>query len=132
MLGHRQVVLLGMALATTAAAKEHICWINHVVLEGAGVRVLFSHKADGHSGSVSRLQFTIDNELVTWLSPDSSPQTERGLFLAMGENAYVHGTPEDVCTIKAAEVSGRLGVIAQASSPGINPPVLSKEFIAGE
>ena len=129
MLGHRQIVWTGITLATTVVANAHICWIDHVVLEGSGVRILFAHSANGHSGFVSRRHFTIDNELITWLSPEGSRKTEKGLFLANGESAYVHGTPETVCTIEAAEVDGRLGVMAQGAFAGHSP---AKEFIASD
>ena len=133
MRGCPQLVFLGMALGSTAAAKTHICWIDHVVLEGSGVRVLFSRAADGHSGFVSGQRFTIENAMITWSSTKSAPKTEQGLLLAKGDSASVHGIPEDSCIISVVEVNGWLGVIAQAAVSIVgNPPQRSKEFIAAD
>jgi hypothetical protein len=100
------------------------------VLDGEGVRVIFSGSGWNHFGSTkSRGRFVIGQGGITWLS--EPPQTESGLLLKQGEGALLVGGVEDTCTIEFAEVDGHKGINAHASASlsFTGPPTEKTEFI---
>jgi hypothetical protein len=106
--------LLTLTVSASALAGPHLCWIDSVVLDGEGVRVIFSGSGWNHTGSTkSRGRFVIGHGDITWLSEPR--QTEMGLLLKQSEGALLIGGVEDICTIEFAEVDGHKGINAHAS-----------------
>lgn len=88
---------LPMAL-TASAASAHICWIEQVVTEGAGVRVFYDRGGMGGG-----------------YGPYESD------FIDAGKSLSVSRTPHGACTLTVTKENGRIGVSAHAAEriPGI-------------
>jgi hypothetical protein len=123
-------LLLTLTVSASALAGPYICWIDSVVLDGEGVRVIFSESGWNHTGSTkSRGQFVIGHGDITWLSEPR--QTEMGLPLKQNEGAFLIGGIEDTCTIEFAMIDGHKGinVHASVSLPFTGAPTEKTEFI---
>jgi hypothetical protein len=105
---------------TVPAMSENACWIDHVELEGTGVRVIFSDDSGNIWGTAlpSRSWFVISHQQITWRSGPMKDQTERGVLLMEDESIGLTQGPEDNCTVKFAKAPH--GVIAEAT---LNPPL---------
>ncbi len=120
---------MGQLVSYSAGADvNHICWIDHVWIDGKGVRVEFTGGFFG--GSIEpRGQFSIKGKLISW----PTGQTERGLFLTDGQSALLMGGVENICTISFAVVGGHIGIEASAE---VTPTGMSSQsastFISGE
>jgi hypothetical protein len=113
--------LTSLLLATPALGN---CWIDHVELEGDGVRVIFSD-GDGHIfGTILSKQsaFVIGHKQITWINGPMKDQTERGVLLMKGEVMGLSQGPEDNCTVEFA--TPPRGVTAHAT---LNPPLSGDE-----
>ena len=74
------LVCVGATTSTTALA--HICWIDHVKAERAGVRVFFGSSAYGHGGRAHGEEFYIDD---SGIHLGAATKPVRGSFLAPGD-----------------------------------------------
>jgi hypothetical protein len=117
-----------------ALAGPNICWVDHVLAEGAAVRVLFSRGANIQGATKSQGRFAVGSDGITWLSSVNARTTERGLLLKVNESAILLGAiPEDTCTIKFAVIDGHTGVSAHSSfSVPPRPPNEKTVFIPSE
>lgn len=115
-------LLIVLLLVTPAAAN--VCWIDHVELEGAGVRVIFSDDQGHIFGSIRSKEgaFTVGHKQITWFSGPMKGQSEPGILLMEDEVISLTQGPEDNCTIKFAVAPH--GVIAEAT---LNPPLSGDE-----
>ena len=113
-------VTLTTFLFSVPAIGGNACWIDHVELEGAGVRVIFID-ANGHIfGTVlpKRSSFFVGHLQITWSNGPMKNQTERGVLLVEDESIALTQGPEDNCIVKFAKAPH--GVIAEAT---LNPPL---------
>ena len=115
------------------SAGPHICWLDKVLTERDGVRVLFSERGPHIGSTKSQGKFRIGHNEILWLSGPKERETEPGLLLLKNESAYLIQGPEDLCQISFAEVNGHVGIIADASF-GLPPGPMRerKMFIPGQ
>ena len=126
--------LVSLSVTFPSYAGQHICWIDRVVIEGAGVRVLFSPSGYNIAGGThSQGRFVIGHGHITWLFGPKDRTSEPGLLLMNGESAFLIQGVEDTCEITFAEMDGHIGITAHASFsvPGV-PPSNTTVFIPGE
>lgn len=84
------VALACLGLAPTSAEAAHICWIERVVAERAGVRVFWTG-----GGAVAR-------------------GARNGTYARVGAVLRPANSPSDACTITVERRGGKLGVAAKA------------------
>jgi hypothetical protein len=125
--------LVALAAAVPAGASPKICWIDHVVAQGAAVRVIFSPAAFNVFGATDKGQFSVTQSGdITWLSGERSRQTESGLYLGEGEFVSLSFGPENTCVITFSKIDGRPGVNAHASFAPPGAAVEKSTFIPVE
>jgi hypothetical protein len=130
MLGKRICLLIGCSLggsllASPTASQEsvpvettvgpHICWVDKVLIERDGVRVIFSPTGYNVSGGTKQGRFVVGHGQIYWLSGPNERMSESGLLLLKSERAFLAQGVEDACEISFAEMSARVGIIAHAS-----------------
>ena len=117
------VATLTSLLLATPALGYNVCWIDHVELEGSGVRVIFADDNGHIFGNLLSKQsmFFIGHKQITWSNGPMKDQTERGVLMMKGDVLALSQGPEDNCMVKFAENPlQKVGVIAAAS---VNPPL---------
>lgn len=117
------VATLTSLLLAPPALSYNTCWIDHVELEGSGVRVIFTDD-NGHIFGI-RLSnnsiFFIGHKQITWSLGPTQGQIERGVLMMKGDVLALSQGPEDNCMVKFAEGPlQKVGVIVAAS---VNPPL---------
>ena len=123
-----------LAITLPSYAGPNICWIDKVVIEGKGVRVLFSpsgYNITGEIGANSR--FVIGHNDITWLVGPKESRSEPGLLLRDKQSALLIQGVEDSCAIAFATMDGHIGITAHASFSLPGAPARDKTvFIPGE
>ena len=104
-------LLTATAAVAPAVPLNHICWIDRVVVDGPGVRIVFTEQA-----------------LVR--------PADKNIHLEPGDEFWVGNSGHDGCSIKVTRKRGRLGVKAEASffdrSRMKKPSVTSDWIVASE
>lgn len=105
----RAALYIAMVCCTSAvaASEGHICWVDHVEMEGKeGVRIFYTPS-------------------FPWKNSDF----DKGAYLKFGEQAFVSLASHDMCVLKAVRKDDKLGVEARFSFAMVQPQPLKLNIL---
>ena len=104
--------LMLLPLANSASAVQ-ICWIDHVVKQGAGILVYFQEGRPvsvNHGGEPARYVIGAGSQLG--IQPGLN--AVEAVPAVLGDKLFVRNSPEDGCNMEVVARDGKIGLFAAA------------------